>query len=353
MESLLDKYNNILLDKDQWRYYNGMSAPKNTVFTSTNEAEQFIERYFKAGGKSRVLEDNFKWDKTRVLHVVSMYFLGIDISDTVFGDEKESIRPAFLYHWYLTCLYHDYAYFMENDTSRISKQNIKNLEDACNELDIDLGIDFITSSGFSKFSKDIVEKYFKYRIAEFGLIDHGILGGYLIYDRLRKNFEKNHSDQLEEEPNTNEKYFERNNLLWGTHQIEYFVDTARAIVFHNIWFCTKKKFEKKYEDYGLDRLIIKKNSKTNIKHNLKDDPFLFLLIISDTLEPTKKFNIPPEKVLSSISILCVNNRIEIDILEEIDGWQDWFKNIKSLKDWVDLEIKQGTTNKKLIILINE
>lgn len=70
-----------------------------------------------------------------------------------------------------------------------------------------LNIKYFSNDVFKTYSKEDVEIYFKGRAKE-NLIDHGIVGGILLYDRLRKQFCKMFENRKDSE-STKERFIFR------------------------------------------------------------------------------------------------------------------------------------------------
>ncbi|MDQ4678654.1 hypothetical protein, partial [Stenotrophomonas maltophilia group sp. RNC7] len=106
----------------------------------------------------------------------------------------------------------------------------------------------------------------------FHSIDHGILAGFILFDRLIKNY--NSAFEEEKDKNTHTKYenFEHKNLSWKREHQDHFAIIADSIIAHNIWFCNQLKEEKqRYKLYGLDPLIPQYLK----KFKLKQKPLIF------------------------------------------------------------------------------
>lgn len=158
----------------------------------------------------------YEFSKARASHAVVTYFIGIvfsefahlriDISEKIkikldehhqYSSEKD-VNNLFLRLWMLTSLYHDYGYF----SKYIEQRNLQLrkivkyylLDDYYSDKNLDILSDF--SHKFSEtmaFSYDEIESYDEYARKyhdenhsekEPERIDHGILGGVLIFDRL-------------------------------------------------------------------------------------------------------------------------------------------------------------------------
>lgn len=361
-------------DKDSFYYNDKYGLRYIKPISNSNKAWTFIEEYFKAGAKEEVLiDDNIKKlkRKGKNTHTVVMYFLGI-LSRNLFEKKIEKQLDKLLiehnsefnyryeYTWFLTCLFHDYAWIHENKNF-INKDYLNHnfcfKESLLTEFDIKYnlfnheikkGNDFETH-----YDEEIIKKYFYYRYKN-NKLDHGIIGGMLLFDRLKKNYKEKwneyRKDNKEENNYFNSNYtydydcFELKGKTWRRDHLDHYAYISDCIISHNIWF-GKGKYIPKYKNYGLDELIESNAEKVSINNN----PLLFMLGIIDTIEPIKffeKFN--PKEVLKNISIVIRNNEINIRVFPiEPDSskfnYYKWFKKIKSMEDWLDLSININQT----------
>jgi hypothetical protein len=102
----------------------------------------------------------------RIIHTISTFFLGILFQPLC---KLPALKPDFKYLWFITCLYHDYGYCIENNkddyppqeydlTAIIKKLNIKN--------------DLLKTNHGSLFNPSTVENYYRYRQEELRIINH-------------------------------------------------------------------------------------------------------------------------------------------------------------------------------------
>jgi len=350
MDNLYKTYEKIFQAKKKWKYYKGLKIDE-LPLKDEETAWTFIEKYYKAGDKNEVFDKSFKKDTQRNLHSVSVFFLGILLSDLVLGkDYKNKMEPDFRYLWFIASLYHDYSFRLEGnikDTDRFSS-----IEDVFKEYDVKYKI--FDEGHKPTFHKNLVEAYFKYRIEKCKKLDHGIVGGILLYDRLRKNYDIAYERHNDLNPEANKECFEHNNLLWSFSQFDFFSELADTIIAHNIWFCTDSHCESIYENYKLQDLIIKEKSDFKKKHKRADNPFLFLLVLADTIEPIKRkefVKYAPQELLEKISITAGNDEITIEVLDDTLECKAWFGSIKSLEEWMQVDVKEEL--KRISIKINK
>lgn len=329
---------------------------------------KFIKEFFKAGGKQAVFNTNFNKDfKTngKHVHTVVLYLLGFYFKDIIEVLLKNYIKQNiddqlnnpeswfdFRYTWFLCCLYHDTASVIENEKHLCSRDN------RFKELDYYLGknnikynvydhIPLKPESNLLTYPETLVKNYFFYRTEYYHSVDHGILGGFLIFDRLIKNYNSAWKREVKTRPEVKYDYFKSADLSWKREHQDHFVMIADSIIAHNIWFNKDKDL---YKSYGLDSLIISPSNKIRIQER----PLLFFLSLLDTIDPTKRF---PEKdakmVLELFDIKYYQERNELTIILKSDSnidCVDYFYKIKKAEDWLDINVDY--TDKKLTIQIN-
>lgn len=348
MQNLYSQYDAIKNDPSKWKYYKKLTIP-NELFSNNEDLRDFINDYFQAGGKSILLKD-LNLSDDRISHTVSLFFLGIHLSDLILGNDKNDMSPDFRYLWFLTSLYHDFGYHFEGNTRLyhledyesiqvfIKSQNIKNTVYKTNLIPI----------GCKSISPKVIENYYRYCIKHRRKIDHGIVGGLLLYDRLIKNYDMTYDKKKRTEPDATKENFIHNNLLYSICQHDYFKKVSLAIINHNIWFCSEENNNclKLYKKNKLGELIIGKNQKGK-KHSWSDDKFLFLLILADTIEPIKFFRGQnPVNILESIQISLEKEIIIIRVKDNIIDHSAWFDKIKDLMTWVNIIVTQSKEKEK-------
>lgn len=268
--------------------------------------------------------------------------------------ENIAVEYPFTYVWNLTSLYHDFGYQYEQDDSlreRIVRKignaprtsfryNLKAIDVLRKELDIKHSVwtpsfyyrknynrnrvyndcHFIETTG-DLSDKAAIEKYIcdnskhfrcngrKVRIPSISssksakylyyrlcgcpynqCVDHGIAGGVVFYDLIIKNYLHEFREKKRCDRNINIEEFTIRNILdkdlrVGLDQTILFSYIADCIIKHNIWKA-EDDTEELYRQYGLEYLIGDAFEKINFHKN----PLLFVLCISDTLEPYKNFH---------------------------------------------------------------
>lgn len=336
----------------------------------------FIKTYFGAGDKGSVNDGLSlplkKGNEARGKHghSVSLYFLGHLMKDLVkkrikelYGqNDEEAEDKFFLYVWFLTSLWHDIASPIEQ-----SEYQDKPMGFFLGKNDVYHGVyqhQFVPPTPNEKFGwqltypENLVFNYFDYRVKHWLSIDHGILGGYLLYDRLRKNY-----DLAWEECSTSETkeccpikcgtpcgytcFYHKQRLFRVKHWNLYAI-VADSLIGHNIWVASKKNKDVRrlYDIYGLSPLV----APTKIK--IEDRPLLFFLALLDTIEPIKRLAENDKDVLhvlANVGISVTGRVITIWVGEDIEGTKcmEWFKDIKkSLGNWLNVTVKGEYENSK-------
>ena len=369
-------------------------------------ATDFINEYFSAGGKGDALSFRFDEQRQlpnlRARHTVSGFFFGLLIENCLSGVNTLRIRSfadfPFCYLWFLTYLYHDYGYCVaeredgcgikvpsEAPTPRCDRMNVQHCEYAAlrkikRELGIDLSIyspkwhdgsDFNTPLSLAnalameltknnrnsfpridfsngavirgkQYTSKTTTRYFNYRVSE-KTVDHGIVGGYLFYDRLVKNYIASFVAAL----NDNGQVLDLNDfnykgLHFGAEQIQIFSHIADCIISHNIWKQNDKNKEK-YEEFMLTDLYEDKFKIISFENN----PILYILSVADTLEPTKVYrDVPYHQVVEAIEVEYIpgSRMITISSNSERVDIERIHQKARSLEDWTAAkcsELKDG------------
>lgn len=276
--------------------------------------------------------------------------------------QKYKINAPFTYIWLTLCIYHDFGYFCgrsyqkKNDIDKISlKYPI-------------FSYNFCTS----RYSKKLYRAYYmkKYKSQNWEDVnndlnvheeigDHGILGGYLLFDQLYSSEQKNNplttkyhiQDALVQTDEEEAPPFQH------PERIPLYQDICYRIMEHNIW-----------KDYG-DESDFKEIRGNNFKKIDISEPLLYLLSLVDTIEMTKKFCkykdedeekehfVFPKTLGQKVFITVSDDEIEINYRElrkyiqehqYIDSISDWERSVNGLSQWV--EIQSAKTNIEVDII---
>ncbi|MGE5496412.1 MAG: hypothetical protein ACM3S4_14040 [Burkholderiales bacterium] len=346
---------------NRWKYYYD-TRPLNFDDLNEEEAYKFIRGNYTLGAKDKVFDigfhDRFK-EKGKHRHTVALYFLGCYLSailsDTFRNHLEQFIDNIdgndFQYIWYLSCLYHDTASILEE--SEYNRSSPRNLSFYLGKYNISHNVytHIWKEAKPYTYSEELVKNYFTYRVEYGHRIDHGIIAGYLIYDRLRKNYDANWAEFKLKRPNDG-KYedFSYKNLRWNIQHHSYFAYVANTIIAHNIWYSedTPNSIQT-YRQYGLDPLIYNKSNRIN----LKKDPLVFFLGFLDSIEPVKFFNTVDAKIVwKAIEIIYDSNTRKLHITTDgsLLNTNVWFNKIEGMSNWLNVEVESAGTNGRIITI---
>ncbi|MBE6007760.1 MAG: hypothetical protein E7235_01015 [Lachnospiraceae bacterium] len=302
----------------------------------------------------------------RAIHTVSGFFLGLLVENCINGstpihitNTKQGFFP-FSYLWFLTFLYHDYGYCVTERTdcpfqypqhAPIPNQNntdhkycASKENRALTQIKGILGINLSpfrqfstkrtrpslehailreltqnnnTISGYSKlhfsngstimghqYPNHLITRYMNYCINIRRRVDHGIVGGYLFYDRIIKNYLLAYTLLINETNRLQDlSDFSYKNKHFCSEQLTVFSYISDCILSHNI-FKQNPDTRQFYELYQLDDLL-EENFKTI---TYESNPLLYILAISDTIEPIKIY----KQHNSNLSEKTITEAIEIE-----------------------------------------
>lgn len=354
MQTLRELYEEIANNNIRWSYYQNNPQSIYGKWDNHEYALAFIERYFEFAGKSQAFKDeqlrkNRKFIENRATHIISTFLIGIKLAESFGVDisDRNAENMNFLYYWFLTCLYHDigYAYEDKSNCEHLRMIQVDGL-DAIHEI---CDIKYFHNRVFKTYSKEIIDFYFKCRSncnnGTKGKIDHGIIGGLLLYDKLRKQFaiawkrrtNKNDSRQsfyIKDECSNRELHLSNN------HYAGY-AEVADAIIAHNIWVSTLNEYINKYDHTNAMEKIENKISKENI--------LCFILSIADTIEPVKR----DSQYLDLVQIRSLENNRGIELQVDEITFDNVYKNIINLMKWVDVCVRINRVNGDVSIQIKK
>lgn len=351
METLESCYRAIYKKPECWSYYKkNFSGEIEYPWENEDKAEKFIEEYFKFSGKwgifnNQLIQDKRNRLKERYKHIVSAFFLGIKIMDAFGIDKKQrddSSHMNFLYCWFLTCLYHDIGYIFEKNENpetvmKIHEGGIHALKSKYN-LQYMLFDEKLHIKTF--YSQCILDTYFKERAGDQDLnpaIDHGIAGGLLLYDKLRQQFKEWYENRCERTCCCKNFCVEDHGrrLHLSTDHFKAYEEAADAIITHNIWLSTLKKYLK----------TSNKCEKKLKKISINDNKLCFILALADTLEPLKK-NIN----LQDIYIERCSNEEGFMITMNQEIYAKYKEDINNIQNWIDISVKTTGENDNEIVV---
>lgn len=349
--------------------YYGIEVNVNHLFLdrcAKNHCQSFIEDHFFSGGKEKALDIPFleMYNQSgKHIHTVSLYLLGCAMEEVFSSEIKQSVKKAlnseckwyekndFFYSWFLTCLYHDVASCIETTIPFNASESFKHLEFYLGKWNIRYTPfnhqPIKRTAALNCFSEELIKNYFYY-MATKGEIDHGIIGGYLFFDKIKKNYITNTQRKRDRE----EKGFltigkKGREIKWSIEHLDHFAYVADAIICHNLWTRNDGDRSEEYEEFGLDPLIIKSDSD---RVDFSEFPLQFMLRLLDSLEPTKRFEeLPPYAVLKNVYVSPKEGKgVKIGwrrCLENETGFERWFNTIKGLNKWMKVSVSDVEDNR--------
>lgn len=358
--------------KEKYINYYGTQADIKHLLGNSNKAnaencKEFIYRYFERGQKAKAFDIAFPDEYSQFgkhIHTVSLYLLGCVLKESFSSKVRDAVKCAldsecswyedhdFYYSWFLTCLYHDVASSIESRIPLITNEQQKHLEYYCGKWNIKYTPyshqPVNPSADLNCYSENLIKNYFYYRTNK-GEIDHGIIGGYLLFDRLKKNFITITSGEKGKEREVVTTVGDQL-IKWNIEHPDHFVYVADAIICHNLWTCNYGEDSTEYEQYGLDPLIIK--SKCD-KVSIEKYPLQFMLRLLDSLEPTKRFeSMKVKDVLQSVFISKDDDNMGMTIgwkplLLYQEGFNRWYNTIIGLSNWMNVSISDAKKSGEL------
>lgn len=357
-----ERYNMLLAERNKWNYYESVETEhKISDMLLENRAEKFIQDVFLQGGKSQAINiehsDMFLIARERANHTLSAFLLGIILQEELHISMRElpklhdSIHLNFLYFWSLTCLYHDYATRIEDESSIYFEQldTIEKFEDF---FKVEYSLVKDSSEG------ELYKNYYLYRASE-KIVDHGIAGATLIYDALMQEY----NNALLCNGEKKKARVEHNSLTFSKDFPKHVMFIANTIAKHNLWRASPDR-EEVYRNFNLEQLIPNENGDHIIsldekKKNIKNK-FLFILGLVDTLEPIKCMgrdkNIcienDPIKVLQEIKLRFDYKERALYVICPERWYADYSKNAIGLKDWLDVRVECIDQTNEVKIVLN-
>lgn len=353
MQTLRELFNEISTNDERWSYYKNPCYSIIGTWDSIDGASalDFIKHYFNFANKSKVFNDvqlkkKENFIKARSTHIISTFLLGIKIAES-FGLDIEICSDDgfnFKYYWFLTCLYHDIGYAYERDFNRerlkmLCTEGIDAIQTICN-------IKYLDRRVFKSLSYEQADVYLRGRASQqnehSGVVDHGIVAGLLMYDRLRKQFEVSWHKRINRDE-TRESFHIRNQnnriLHLSNSHYEAYATAADAIIRHNVFNDTLNAYINAYQLKNLEYL----NDKISTNNKLG-----FILGIADTIEPLKR-NL---NYIDLIQIESMEHTKGIRIKVSIDVFESVYSNIDALSTWLSVCVNVSKKEDDIIIEIS-
>lgn len=350
MQTLRELYEDISSDKNKWSYYPNTSFDIRNTWNDNKTALTFITTYFDYAGKSECfkdqhLEDNHQYIESRATHIISTFLIGVKLFES-FGIKIgpcDSNNMDLKYYWFLTCLYHDIGYAFENSSTCEQLRMLQS--DGLDAIQEIADIKYLHEREFKTFCRKEIDLYLRGRAQCYqgkkGCIDHGIIGGLLLYDKLRRQFEiswkkRTLGTDCRGDFHIKDECSNRTLHLSNKHYDAY-AKVADAIMIHNVW---ETSFNEYVDRYDAQNQLKKHTWKNRIS---KENSLCFILAIADTLEPLKR-----NLSLDDIRIESIPTGLGIKI-EIVDT--DHYK-LNDLETWVAVTVNVSQCNNKKIFTIS-
>ena len=246
------------------------------------------------------------------------------------NNHYENPKKHFQLIWFLTSIVHDIFFDIEQ------KKECEEFKDLNYELDSvknKFSIENCLLSNLQYCAKldkkfetflGILGKYYKYRYCHDDRIDHGIVSGLVIFDLLVKH---------------RIKKFSTSTSHWKEELDKLYFEAGLSIASHNIWSSDSKLKDKNYKDYGLE-ILVNSSKKSIFPIKFSEMPFLFLLGLVDTIEPTKTFrNRSVFEILNSLDINVTKNYLKLRNSKDSKlNFSELTKKVNGLENWLDVTL---------------
>lgn len=175
-------------------------------------------------------------------------------------------------------------------------------------------------------------------------IDHGVFGGYLLFDNFIKNYVNIYMEEKRQDQAADFHSFTHHQKRFHFDQLTVFAYLADCIMNHNIWRQEADKTGGKLcKELGLYRIIGTNYEKVNLQKN----PLLFILALADSLEPYKLFceggidshDYDPAELWNVFDHTEFSVHGDTISIKAPAGKEDQLsKNLESMEKWMDLLI---------------
>lgn len=311
---------------------------------------EFIRKLLKDESFANEAEDNVDTEiaKVRARHSAVTFLLGQvflpfytfqnDMNDIHISEQEANLL------WMWVSLYHDIGYFskrIENeklDYTKVFKYNLL-ADDSPQDVEVlrDFSIKYASSMAYTYDEILAYDKYarkFHENDKSSECIDHGILGGFITFDRLYGKLKNGNDDRKQ----ILSKY------------------SALTIAQHNFYKSNGIETDKYYREYSQS-LYEKLGSQSEYRIS-RETPLLLFLCLIDTVEPVKKFSRSSNgtqyfktlTVLSKIQASVSKNKLELDFTEFkkkiskkktklVNEYDKYFEVVCSLGEWTNFQVE--------------
>lgn len=374
MKNLLELFNQEIIDFPNINKGNFLKVEK--FITSDSECAQFINNLLFDEPKPIYPNKSLQITNGRARHSVISFLLGLCIKNFcgLFGKFSSALNddnPLYLefgepyidyWLWLITATNHDYGYFSKylNTDTCLSELEVKyNLFDDKSYFKMIYLKDFekkyvgILKNNYAQIN-DYFEfsKFYHLKHGDNEKCDHGILGAYLLFDKLVKSVDNFSIKKID----YSLSFMNRNKSL---KDILLYKSACLTIAQHNIYKSLDSKDDVDYLKYNLAHLTSNSNYYLDI-----DTPILTLLSLVDTLECIKAFSRAENKknyiqtvtILKNIKMAVSKHEILVDyndLFEEVNKRNDkniqrifdsYIESIKCLNFWTKFIVEEKTPN---------
>lgn len=356
MKCVHEIYQNIL-ENGTWKYYRRSICLYSIeeLFYEESKAFEWIKSVFRDGEKLCVFNGTFHNAPPlyeRMKHSISVFLFGIYLAaqSAELTKQLEQLEEqqgvSWKYFWFVTCLYHDYGYIVENDKK--SYPITLDLTRLTEILHIDSSILYDLKYDNLDMSANEILAYYNYNrnMGEKSFINHGIVGGICLYHELKRNLEEIIRERNYADANFDKTNFTHNGLHYSISHTKWYKLCAESIILHNIWPASTRENKTTYRRNNLKKIC-------RTKKLWYDNPITNLLILADTLEPCKRIG---AKFLEDIQIDdSENNTIKIIIPtyllqeENNETYGKYKADIIKLSNWFNIKSRKYTGKKHFSI----
>ena len=355
MKSIYDSYSDVLSNQRSWNPTRNTNIEHNidNLFIEPHTKNFIMEMQFYSEDLLPLSLQTYRrmniqnpFIKKTSMHTVSLYLLGAyffqefstaGIRMPLWDSDK---TRNFLHQWIAICLFHDLGYYIEKNQDDFPPSEYGNLDGFLKRLGISFDLRETDDA-------NLIQNYYRYRVQKHNIIDHGMMGAFVLYDALMKR------DQEQEQMAADGVLIISEHTTYGKNNRTLIKSYADIIAKHNMWYASSADQIMTYKNYRLDTLIAKEDGNHRIR--IAQNPLLFMLGLFDTIEPMKRYLKEDYslhhimKVLKGIKIMTkkVESKITIQIIDEIGS--EIHKSASSLEEWLYVKVKQSSSKTEIEI----
>ena len=362
--SMFSIYEEIYHEVSSWNA-SSCYIPRFTIYELFSDdgetAQKFVAEYLRKLDKERIIKNSkdYLLDSFNSVHTLSAFFFGIFLKKALnitmprLPKMYERDENNFAYFWMLACLCHDVA-------RSIEKSSIKSIEDFYTK-------NYIRYKFLCKTNdRKLFEAYLNYWISEERedeqKADHGILGAIILYDAMMKRFNNAKRSKCKKVDADGSGF-----TFGGLHFSENFQNNmfmaANSIAHHDIWRVnpnsTDERDKVRLKDYPgteLECLIAKDDSckifidkSSSIVKSDIDSGFLFLLALTDSLEPIKASDSREiSDIINTIKVSVLDNTITFECGKY---YNKFVERVEGIENFLNVELEQLLDSRSIKVSI--